>query len=61
MLNDLKVQFNLNKCFVNVCSGEVIANVSLKGNLYQMIFTKVHEADMTNLVQFSMEDGAFKL
>lgn len=59
--NSLKVQFNLKKYFVKVWNGEVIAIASLKGNLYIMDLTKVHRADVANLVQSSTEDDALKL
>ena len=61
VLNNLKVQFNLNKYFVKVCGGEAIAIVPHINNLYLMNFTKVHEADAVNLVQSPTEDGALKL
>lgn len=59
--NNLKIQFNLNECFVKTCDGKAIAIMSRKDNLYEMNFTKVHESDAANLVQFPTGDGTLKL
>lgn len=53
MWNDLKIQFNLNEYFVKAWNGEAIAITPFVGNLYEMKYTKVHRADMTNLVHSS--------
>ena len=44
-----------------VCDGEAIVIVSRESNLYEMNFTKVHEADVANLVQSPTGYGVFKL
>ena len=47
--NKLKVQFNLNKCIVRGLDKEIIAMKLREGNLYNMNFIKVYEADVANL------------
>jgi hypothetical protein len=59
--NGLKVQFNLNKCVIKFCNGEVIAIALRKQNLYEINFVEMHESDMANLVQYSKGDGALEL
>ena len=41
--------------------GEVIAMDLHKGNLHEINFTKVHEADAANFAQSSKKDGPFEL
>ncbi len=55
------VQFNMNECIVRAFDEEVIAMALYEGNLYQIIFFKVHEVDVANLVQPLTKDGALKL
>ena len=43
VLNDLNVQFNLNKCIVKSCKGEAIAITPHKGNLYKINFVNWHK------------------
>lgn len=50
MSNGLKVQFNLKKCVVRSCDGEVIAITTYKRKLYKINFVKAHEVDAANLV-----------
>jgi hypothetical protein len=59
--NGLKVQFNLNKCIVKFCDGEVIANAPRKQNMYEINFVEVHEVEATNLVQPLVGDDVLGL
>lgn len=61
VLNDLKVQFNLNKYVLKAGDSEANAIVICKGNLYKIKFIKVHRANATNLVQSPTEVGTFEL
>ena len=61
VLNNLKVQFNLNKCIIKSCNSEAIAITSRKRNLYRINFVKVHEAKAANLVQSPTEDDTLVL
>ena len=56
MSNALKMQFNLNDCFIKTCDGEAITIAQLKGNFYEMNFKKVHRVDVANLMQSPMEN-----
>lgn len=58
--NGLIIQFNLNKCIVKSCDGEAIAIAPREQNLYKINFVKVYKAQLANLVQFPMGDGALK-
>lgn len=44
----LKVHFNVDGCIVCAPSGEFIARVPRKGNLHQIMFSKVYIKDVTN-------------
>lgn len=57
----MKVQFNMDGCTLRAPNGEVLAVAPLEGNLYEVTFTKVHEADAAHLVQSSMKNGAIEL
>lgn len=56
--NGLSIRFNLNKCIVKSCNGEVIMNAPHECKLYKINFMKVHKADATNLMYFPTRDGA---
>ena len=59
--NDLRIQFNLNKCIIKSCDGEAITIVPHEQNLYKIGFVKVQGMEVANLVQSPMGNGALEL
>lgn len=57
----LKVQFNINECIVSGMDEEIIVIELCKGKLYEMNFTKVHEALTTNFVLSLKRDGILEI
>ena len=60
LLNGSKMQLNYNESIVRVPYGEVISIGLCKETLYEINFTKMHEADAINLEQLWNDDGAFE-
>ena len=57
----LKVQFNVHGCTLRAPNDNVLAVAPREDNLYQVTFTKVHEADAANIAQSSTKNGATEL
>jgi transposase InsO family protein len=57
----LKVHFNVDGCTLTAPNGNVLVVAPCEGNLYQVTFTKVHEADAANIAQSSSKVGATEL
>lgn len=51
--NGVKVQFIVDGCVLRAPNRDFLAIAPCEGNLYQVTFTKLHEADATNVVQSS--------
>ena len=56
-----KVQFNKEGCILRASNGDVLVQAPREGNLYQVTFTKVYEADAANLAQSSTKQGELEL
>ena len=57
----MKVQFKADGCVLTAPNGDVLALAPREGNLYQVAFTKVYEADAANVAQSSTKKGALEL
>lgn len=55
------MQFNLNEWIVRGSDRDVILMGLHKDNLYETDYTKMHGADVVNLIQSLKKDGALEL